>query len=128
MVSIGSTGKIRLLYVWCRKDVMMSGNSVTIKSKFTGETLASAEKRDGVRLFEGAWYFQPDKVDMSNLVVTERTYTCPYKGICYWIDFQTAEHQAEDVAFVYFRVNPGYEFVKDQIGFYAGIHDATVEE
>ena len=30
--------------------------------------------------------------------------------------------------FVYFSVNPGYEFIKDQIGFYAGTKEATVEE
>jgi len=106
----------------------MSGDSVTIKNRFTGEVLASAMKTNGVRLFEGAWYFEPDKVDMTDLIVTERTYTCPYKGICYWIDLQTPEHQAENVAFVYFKVNPGYEFVKDQIGFYAGMRGATVEE
>lgn len=106
----------------------MSGDTVTIRNRFTGEVLASAEKRNGVRLFEGAWYFEPDKVDMTYLVVSERTYTCPYKGICYWIDLRMPEHQAEDVAFVYFKVNPGYEFVKDQIGFYAGTRGATAEE
>jgi len=106
----------------------MSKDTVTIKNRFTGEVLASAEKTNGVSLFEGAWYFTPDKVNMTHLIVTERTYTCPYKGVCYWIDLKTPEQQAKDVAFVYFKTNPGYEFVKNQIGFYAGTRGATVEE
>lgn len=106
----------------------MSKDTVTIRNKFSGKVIASAEKKDGVSLFEGAWYFEPDKVDMTHLIVTERTYTCPYKGVCYWIDLKTPEHHAEDVAFVYFKTNPGYEFVKDQIGFYAGTRHATIED
>ena len=106
----------------------MSGDIVTIKNRLTGEMLASAKKAEGVRMFEGAWYFDPETVDMTHLVVSERTYTCPYKGICYWIDLETPEHKAADVAFVYFKVSPGYEFVKDQIGFYAGIREATIED
>lgn len=104
-------------------------NKVTIKNRFSGEILASAERSNGVRLFEGAWYFNPEHVDMTHLIITKRTYTCSYKGICYWIDLKTPEGQIEeDVAFVYFDVNPGYEFVKDQIAFYSGKKEATIEE
>jgi uncharacterized protein (DUF427 family) len=106
----------------------MSLDTVTIKNRFTGEVLASAKKLEGVRLFEGAWYFDPETVDMSHLVVTKRTYTCPYKGICYWINLEMADYKAEDVAFVYFKVSPCYEFVKDRIGFYAGVREGTIEE
>lgn len=106
----------------------MSEEKVTIRNRFSGEIIASGERLKDVRLFEGAWYFKPENVDMTHLLVTERTYTCPYKGICYWIDLKTPKHQAEDVGFVYFDVNPEYEFVKDQIGFYSGVKEATIEE
>lgn len=106
----------------------MSERIITIRDIKTGQVLASAEKGNGVRLFEGAWYFEPGSVDMTHLVVTERTYICSYKGICYWIDLAAPEHKARDVAFTYFEVNPGYEFVKDRIAFYAGRHAATMEE
>jgi uncharacterized protein (DUF427 family) len=111
-----------------QKEEKMSEDTVTIKNRFTGEVLASAKKTNGVSLFEGAWYFEPDRVDMTHLVVTERTYTCSYKGVCYWIDLNAPEHQVEDVAFVYFKTNPGYEFVRDRIGFYAGKRGATMED
>lgn len=108
--------------------IKMSDEKVTIKNKFSGEIIASAERLNGVSLFEGAWYFKPEHVDMTHLVVTERTYTCPYKGICYWIDLKTPKNQAENIGFVYFDVNSGYEFIKDQIGFYSGVRPATIEE
>ena len=41
----------------------MSVDTVTIKNRFTGETLADAKKAEGVRLFEGAWYFKPEFVE-----------------------------------------------------------------
>ncbi|MCI0575769.1 MAG: DUF427 domain-containing protein [Chloroflexi bacterium] len=106
----------------------MSKQVVTIRDVVSGESLASAEKQVGVRLFEGAWYFDPAAVNLEHLVVTDRTYICPYKGTCYWIDLEAPGHQAQNVAFTYFQVHEGYEFIKDKIAFYAGQHEATVEE
>jgi uncharacterized protein (DUF427 family) len=103
----------------------MIKDTVTIKAKQSGATLATAVKGAGVHLFEGAWYFDKDKVDMTDLVVTDRIYTCPYKGRCYWIDLQTSDGRLQDVAWIYFELKPGYEFVEDQIGFYAGSRAAT---
>jgi uncharacterized protein (DUF427 family) len=98
----------------------MINDTVTIKAKQSGATLATAVKGAGVHLFEGAWYFDPDKVDMTNLVVTDRIYTCPYKGRCYWFDLETDDGRAQNVAWTYFDLKPGYEFTKGQIAFYAG--------
>lgn len=106
----------------------MSQEVITIKEKQGGRVLATAPEGAGVRLFEGAWYFDPEAVDMTHLVVTDRTYVCPYKGTCYWIDLDMPDHKAENVGFVYFEVNSGYEFVKDQIAFYTGRREATYEE
>ena len=106
----------------------MDKRIITIKDSRTNQILASGEEADQVCLFEGAWYFEPDVVDMTHLAVSERTYICPYKGTCYWIDLDAPEHQAQNVAFVYFQVDPGYEFVKDKIGFYAGRRGATIQE
>ena len=106
----------------------MKNEVITIKDAKTGAILASAEAAKGVILFEGAWYFECNKVDMSCLTVTEETYICPYKGTCYWIDLKTPEHAAPHIGFTYFDVKPGYEFIRDKIGFYAGIREHTVEE
>jgi uncharacterized protein (DUF427 family) len=103
----------------------MINNSVTIKAKQSGATLATAVKGAGVHLFEGAWYFDQDKVDMTHLTVTDRIYTCPYKGRCYWLDLETDDGRVQDVAWTYFDLKPGYEFIQDQIAFYAGSRAAT---
>jgi len=103
--------------------------SLIVKERFTGEIIASGTENESVRVFEGNWYFNPEVVNMEHLRVTERTYTCPYKGVCYWIDVETPDGQrAHNVAWVYRQPKPGYEFIKDQIGFYARSTQLTLAE
>lgn len=80
--------------------------------------LATANTPDDALLFEHSWYFSPELVDMTYLQVTERTYTCPYKGVCYWIDLVTPELEERNIAFVYEDPSPGYEFIAGRIAFY----------
>lgn len=57
-----------------------------------------------------------------NLVVTKRTYTCPYKGLCYWIDLVAPNGDVfRDVAWVYTQPRPAYAYVQDKIGFAFGM-------
>jgi uncharacterized protein (DUF427 family) len=103
--------------------------ALTIKERTTGNVIASGAENETVRVFEGNWYFKPEAVNMENLRVTERTYTCPYKGICYWIDIETPDGQrAQNVGWVYRHPKPGYEFIKDEIGFYARPTQLTLVE
>lgn len=101
---------------------------ISIKNRINNNCIAVGTEDDQVQLFEGAWYFDPGVVDMTHLVVTDRTYICPYKGTCYWIDLQLPNHTIQDVSFTYFKVNPGYEFIKDKIAFYAGKREATMQD
>ncbi len=103
----------------------MDNRFIYIEDKQSGKQLAAAVAGEGAQLFEGAWYFDRTAVDFSNLVITEKTYICPYKGTCYWIDLETPDYRAENIAFTYFEVNPGYEFIQDKIAFYAGTREAT---
>ncbi|MCP4363576.1 MAG: DUF427 domain-containing protein [Chloroflexi bacterium] len=103
----------------------MNRRTITIRDNFSGKMLATAEENGGVQLFEGAWYFDRDAVDMSNLTITDRTYICPYKGVCYWIDLDMPGHQATNIGFTYFEVKSGYEFIQHKIGLYAGKREAT---
>lgn len=91
--------------------------SLTLKARQTGIVLASGGA-DAVQPFEGNLYFAPEAVNLELLRVTERTYTCPYKGVCYWIDLDAPGALARNVAWVYRAPKPGYEFIRDQIGFY----------
>lgn len=103
----------------------MNTRRIIIEDRHSGKQLATAVTGEGVQLFEGAWYFDKTAVDFTNLVISERTYICPYKGTCYWIDLETPDYRAENIGFTYFVVNPGYEFVQNKFGFYAGKREAT---
>lgn len=94
-----------------------------IKDKATGVVLASADE-PAVLEFEGNLYFDPNAVDGNALVVTEATYTCPYKGTCNWVDVRGG---ATRVAWVYPDPLPGYEHIKGRYGFYRGDRPATEE-
>jgi uncharacterized protein (DUF427 family) len=92
-----------------------------VKERQSGRNIAGGSPDEQcVFKFEGNWYFDPNKVDMTHLRVTQRTYTCPYKGVCFWIDLETPEgSRAQNVAWVYRQPKPGYEMIQDRIGFYA---------
>jgi uncharacterized protein (DUF427 family) len=98
----------------------------SIKKRNDGELIASGEPEKEVLAFEGNWYFDPQVVNMQHLKVTDRTYTCPYKGTCYWIDLEAPNTKARNIAWVYNNPKPGYEFIKDQIGFYVRTTEGTV--
>jgi uncharacterized protein (DUF427 family) len=86
---------------------------------FTDEPVAAGTQPNTMIVLEGHWYFPPSVVDMQYLRVTERTYTCPYKGVCYWIDLEAPGARAQNIAWVYRDPKPGFEMIKDWIGFFA---------
>lgn len=103
--------------------------SLIIKARGNGAVLAQAEENKGARVFEGNWYFDPEAVNMDHLRVTERTYTCPYKGVCYWIDLEAPDgSRSQNVAWVYRQPKAGYEFIRDQIGFYSRATSGTIAD
>lgn len=99
--------------------------ALVIKARSTEQTIAASDDNGVVKL-EGNWYFAPESVDMTKLKITTRTYTCPYKGTCYWIDLDTPEAKAQNVAWVYQTPKPDYEMIKDRIGFYARSTSSTL--
>lgn len=102
--------------------------TVTIKDKGDGKVIASGQTPSDVFGFEGNWYFDEQKVDMNRLTVTERTYTCPYKGTCFWIDLESPDGTIRNVAWVYRDPKRGYDNIKDRIGFYNGSRSGTIAE
>ena len=101
--------------------------SFVIRDRNSNHILASGtEENETVYNLEGCWYFLPENVDMTHLVVTERTYTCPYKGICYWIDLESPETQARNIGFVYHFPKMGYEAIQNRIAFYSRETSGTI--
>ncbi len=103
--------------------------SIIIKESRTGTVLAQGEPGNDVMNYEGNLYFAPSAVNQQSLRVTERTYTCPVKGTCNWVDFAAADGGVvRDVAWVYPRVKPGHEAIQGRFGFYAGTRGSTRQE
>ncbi|MBA2564716.1 MAG: DUF427 domain-containing protein [Gemmatimonadetes bacterium] len=98
--------------------------NVTITSS-SGQQLASGSEPEAVLNLEGNWYFQPSRVDTSVLEVTERTYTCPYKGTCRWVDYVGEEGRIPEVAWIYDSPKPGYEPIGGRYGFYGSPRSGT---
>ncbi|MCK6577347.1 MAG: DUF427 domain-containing protein [Anaerolineae bacterium] len=88
-----------------------------ITNRFDGNIIAQGIQGQDVHEIESGWYFPPEAVDTTHLIVTGRTYTCPYKGVCYWVDMETPDMHVQNVAWVYNQPKRGYEKIKDYIGF-----------
>jgi uncharacterized protein (DUF427 family) len=102
---------------------------ITIRETETGTALAEAEVGPKLAKYEGNWYFEPTAVHTDVLSVTERTYTCPIKGTCNWVDYIGPDGlTVKDVAWVYPEVKAGHELIKGRDGFYAGNRGGTREE
>jgi uncharacterized protein (DUF427 family) len=103
--------------------------NVIIREGKSGSPLAQAEVGPSLTKYEGNWYFDPAAVETSVLKVTDRTYTCPHKGTCNWVDYVASDGRTvPDVAWVYPDVKPGHELIKGRYGFYAGSRGGTREE
>jgi uncharacterized protein (DUF427 family) len=103
--------------------------AITIREAESGAALATAEEGPRLAKYEGNWYFDPGAVNADVLRVTARTYTCPMKGTCNWVDFIGPDGRtAKDVAWVYPEVKAGHELIKGRYGFYAGKRGTTREE
>jgi uncharacterized protein (DUF427 family) len=103
--------------------------SIRIQEAKTGAVLAEGEPgSEDVLRYEGNWYFAPVAVRRDVLRVTERTYTCPAKGTCFWVDHVNPDGTTtRDVAWIYENPKPGHERIRGRYGFYAGTRGATRE-
>lgn len=91
---------------------------LTIRDAHSGLLIGQGILGDDVIELEGCYYFKPELIDMRNLVLTARTYTCSYKGTCFWVDLKTESGRVENIGFSYQHVKDGYERIKNRIGFY----------
>lgn len=103
--------------------------SIVIKEAKTGTVLAQGQRGKDLIEYEGNLYFVPANVNQQVLRVTERTYTCPYKGTCNWVDYAAPDGSlVRDVAWFYPQVKPGHEVIQGRFGFYAGTRGTTRQE
>ena len=102
--------------------------AIIIREQASGTPLAQADPGPSLTKYEGNCTSNASAVDASLLKVTDRTYTCPHKGTCNWVDFVAPDGRTvRDVAWVYPDVKPGHETIKGRYGFYAGSRGGTAE-
>ena len=102
--------------------------TITVRDVTRGEIVAQGEQDQDVILLEGCFYFDPDQVKQDHLIVTARTYTCPYKGICQWIDLECSDGVIPNVGWVYTLPSPKYDYIRDKIAFAFGMRPGIVVE
>lgn len=88
-----------------------------IVRKSDGRVLVRA-RRDEVLPLEDNFYFPAAAIDRARFEVSDRPYDCPYKGICYWVDYKSDSGFINDVAWVYPDPKPGYRKIAGHFGFY----------
>lgn len=88
-----------------------------IINKKDGTIIARAPVEDIVHL-EGNYYFNSEVAEPEYMEISDRTYNCPRKGICNWIDMKTDTGYLNDIAWVYPETRPGFENIAGRIGFY----------
>ncbi len=104
--------------------------SIIIREKESEAVLAEAQEmgKDVIN-YENNLYFDPGVIVPGVLQISERTYTCPYKGTCQWVDYHGADGKTvNDVGWVYADPKPGHEAIKNRYGFYAGNRGPTTQE
>jgi uncharacterized protein (DUF427 family) len=105
--------------------------NITIREKQSGTLLASApEGSELIVHYEGNLYFDTSAVEEGSVRVTDRTYTCPHKGTCNWIDFvdPMEGRTVKGVGWVYNKPKPGHEAIQGKYGFYAGTRGETRQD
>ena len=102
--------------------------TITVRDVTRDEIVAQGELDQTVILLEGSYYFAPDDVKLDHLIVTSRTYTCPYKGVCQWIDLDSEDGIIKDVGWVYTRPSPKYEYIHGKIAFAFGMRPGVMVE
>lgn len=103
--------------------------SITIREKDSRTVLAQGAIGAEAVKYEGNLYFVPEAVERDRLRVTDRTYSCPVKGTCNWVDYVSPDGaEIRNVAWLYPTTRPGHELIAGRYGFHAGQRGATVQD
>ena len=87
-----------------------------------GRVLADTTR--AVRVLETAgapvYYLPLDDVDQTNLIPSERTTFCEWKGSASYFDYAAGDRRIPAIGWLYREPNPGYEPLESRVAFYAG--------
>jgi len=92
----------------------MFGQIITKKDH---KVLACAPTGEIIHL-EGNHYFIPESGQNDFMEISDRTYHCPKKGVCNWIDLKSDNGYFNDIAWVYPTTKPEFTDIAGRYGFY----------
>jgi len=84
------------------------------KINYKGELLAESDKTEEV---EGNLYFPPESVNRKLLKVSEKQYTCPWKGKSEYYSLEVNGEEVSDVAWSYPEPKEAAKNIKGYIAF-----------
>ncbi|MFV1992806.1 MAG: DUF427 domain-containing protein [Acidiferrobacterales bacterium] len=73
---------------------------------------------DEIIHLEGNHYFIPESDQNDFMEISDRTYNCPKKGVCNWIDMKSGNSYFNDIAWVYPATKPEFTNITGRYGFY----------
>lgn len=88
------------------------------KALWNGTVLAESDKTIVV---EGNHYFPPDSVNWQYLQTSERTSTCPWKGLASTYSIVGDGKANADAAWVYFEPKPAAAQIAGYVAFWRGV-------
>lgn len=94
--------------------------AICVVRRKDSKILVRADNADQFTKVDGAYYFHPDIVLLNGLEETGRTYECPHKGTCHWIDLVTEKGVIVDASWQYPNPKKGYQHIAGWYGFHSG--------
>jgi len=68
--------------------------------------IAEADRPDVIFL-ENSWYFPPQSVKQTLLRKSNTPYTCPWRGVCQYLDVGAGDEWSHDAAWSFHDLLPG---------------------
>ena len=88
------------------------------KAIWKGTSLAES---DQTIVIEGNHYFPPNSIDWQYFRESERTSTCPWKGIANYYDIVVGDAVNRDAAWVYHQPKPAAAEISGYVAFWRGV-------
>ena len=91
---------------------------MTMVARWNGETIAES---DDTVVVEGNHYFPPEDVNRGNLVHSDTTSHCPWKGDAKYFSINAGGAMNQDAAWYYDAPYEKAANIKDRIAFWKGV-------
>ena len=89
-----------------------------MKAVFNGTVIAES---DDTVVVEGNHYFPPESVKIEFFASTDKTTSCPWKGVASYYDVSVGDENATNAAWYYPEPKEKAAEIKDHVAFYPAV-------